>query len=109
MTRRRYRQDKETGKLIEIIPQPKQHFHSVGVFEEVVAPDGTRIASRGQMQAFEHRTGLTNDMDSLREQSQNVLTRKRGTGTKKERIAALLDAHDRVQSSGFGRRAEYDD
>ncbi len=86
--------------------------HFVGIFNEIHAPDGTRIASSSQLKEFERRTGMTNDLDSLRSQAaaQNHRAQNRtGAGTSKQRKAAIHDALQRVSSSGFNRRVMYDE
>ncbi|MBT7878437.1 MAG: hypothetical protein HN738_10175 [Gammaproteobacteria bacterium] len=76
------------------------------VFQEVIAPDGTRIASSAQMQEFTTRTGMTNDLDSLRGQADNHRSRIAKTSTKKERVAAIRDSIERLSSSSYHRRVE---
>ncbi len=78
------------------------------VFQEVIAPDGTRIASSSQMQEYTARTGLTNDLDSLRGQADNHRARIAKTSTKKERVAAIRDSIERVSSSNYRRRVNYE-
>ena len=69
MTRRRWRQDHETGKLIEITaPPPKGKTHYIGnSFEPFVSSvDGSRIRTRKQLVEHNRRNGVSNDPDSLR-------------------------------------------
>jgi len=119
MTRRRWRQIE--GRLVEIdiktgqpvgADEPPIRSHGVSVFQEVIAPDGTRIASRDAMRDYENRTGMTNDLDSLRTQTRRELNRANEvTKPKKDptRIPALLDAFERASSSGYSRRPVYDE
>lgn len=82
------------------------------VYEEVIAPDGTRIASSSQMNDFTNRTGLTNSLDSIRAQTQAEIKRAaaaKSPGTKKERVAAIRDSIERASSSGYHRRVNYDE
>jgi hypothetical protein len=82
--------------------------HFVGVFEELIAPDGTRIASRSQMHDYTQRTGMINDLDSLREKAKNQVNRQiQAAGTPQQRKAAIRDAIERTSSSGYHRRVEY--
>jgi len=102
--RKRYRQDAITGKLIEIVRTPPKAIHSVGVFQEVISPvTGERIASRAQLAEHEKRTGLTNDLDSLRGQTKRENERTVNTGSKHERKLAIKDAIERTRSSGYNR------
>jgi hypothetical protein len=79
-------------------------------FEPCVSPvDGSRIRNRGELAAHNRLHGVTNDIDSLREQGQREQNRKPRTGNKKERVAAIVDAIERTQSSGFSRRIQYDE
>jgi hypothetical protein len=108
--KRSWRQDSETGKLVEILRTPSKRLHSVGVFQELVSPvTGERIANRQQMADHQRRTGMTNDMDSLREQTRKELTRKPDTGTRKERITAIRTALEKASSSGYHRTVQYED
>jgi hypothetical protein len=79
----------------------------IGIFDAVTAPDGTRIGSMDQMRDYTNRTGMTNDLDSLRGQGQAELERSRNIkapGTKKERVAVIRDAIAQASSSGYHRR-----
>jgi hypothetical protein len=79
-------------------------------FEPFVSPvDGSRVRNRGELAAHNRIHGVTNDIDSLREKGNRELNRKPNTGSKKERVATIVDAMERVQSSGFSRRIQYDD
>lgn len=110
MTRRTYRQNPETGELYEVTRGYRKENVGYDSFEPFLSPvDGSRIRTRGELAQHNLKHGVTNDIDSLREQGLRHANRKPDTGPRKERIAALVDAYERVQSSGFGRRIEYDD
>lgn len=103
---RRWRQDATTGKLVEITApaQSGDGFYINGPFEPLVSPiDGSRIRNRQQLVEHNRRHGVTNDLDSLREKSQRSLNKTPYTGTKAERTAAIVDAIERTQSSGYSR------
>ena len=105
MTTTTYRQDRETGKLIEVRKVVgKSHFIR-GVFQPYVSPiDGSVIKSRGALAEHNKRHGVSNDLDHLRDQAQKSNSRTRETGTAHERKLAIKDAIERVSSSGFTRR-----
>lgn len=108
--KRIYRQDIETGEMREVAPRQVRHLHSIGVFETVISPaTGERIANRAQMADHNRRTGLTNELDSLRQQTNNEINRKPYTGTAHERKTAIRDAMEQVSSSGFHREVQYED
>ena len=99
-----YRQDRETGKLIEVRKVVGQGHFIRGVFQPYVSPiDGTVIKSRGGLAEHNKRHGVSNDLDHLREQAQKS-NEKTPVGTVRERKLAIKDAIDRVSSSGFTRR-----
>ncbi len=105
-----YRQNGETGKLHEVVRGHRKENVGYDSFEPFVScVDGSRIRNRGELAEHNLRHGVTNDIDSLREKGQREMNRKPNTGTKKERVAAIVDAMERVQSSGFSRRIQYDD
>ncbi len=101
----RYRQDAETGELVEIVEQNRSHVHFInGSFESVVSPvTGERIATRKQMREHELSTGLSTDRDSLLSKRDPVQRE-----TKHERKLAIKDAMERAESSGFHRHVRYD-
>ena len=101
MTKRTYRQDRETGKLVEVRKVAgKSHFIR-GVFQPYVSPiDGSVIKSRGGLAEHNKRNGVSNDLDHLREQAQ----RRPEGSSKQERKAAIADTIERMSSSGFNRR-----
>lgn len=109
--RRRWRQDADTGKLVEIlIHTGGPRVHAVGAFKEIISPiTGERIANRAQLRDHERRTGQTNDLDSLRQQTTRELNKKPNTGTKHERKMAIRDSIERASSSGYNRKAQYED
>ena len=108
----RYRQDAKTGKLHEIIQDTGEnhsHFVSVDSVAFMSPIDGSRIRNSRELREHNKRHGVSNDLDSLREQTSKEMARKHSTGTKKERVEAIRDSIERVQSSGFHRNVQYDD
>ena len=66
----------------------------------------TVINSKSHLREYEKRTGLTQDIDSLREQGQRELSRAaniRPEGTRRERIALIKQEFERAESSGNNR------
>jgi len=107
--KRSYRQDAVTGKLIEIIRAKPKSIHSVGVFQELTSPvTGERIANRAQLLDHNKRTGMTNDLDSLREQTRRENERAPDMGSKHERKLAIKDAMEQRRSSGYNRNINYE-
>lgn len=107
--RRRFRQDAVTGKLIEITRTKSKAIHSVGVFQEMISPvTGERIANRAQLLDHNKRTGMTNDLDSLREQTRRENERAPDMGSKHERKLAIKDAIEQRRSSGYNREINYE-
>jgi hypothetical protein len=110
MTRRTYRQNPDTKEWVEVERGHRKETVGYASFESFVSPiDGRRVRNVKELTEHNRRHGVTNDIDSLREKGRRELNRKPNTGNKKERVAALVDAYDRVQSSGFSRRIKYDD
>ena len=108
--KRSWRQDSETGKLVEITRE-----RSTGAFirddiQPYVSPiDGTVIGSRSAERQHNFRHGVSNDIDSLREKTrrqneQPVQTER----DRHERKLAIKDAIERVSSSGYSRKAQYE-
>ena len=105
MTKRTYRQDRETGKLIEVRKVVGQGHFIRGSFQPYVSPiDGSVIKSRGGLAEHNKRHGVSNDLDHLREQAQKSNQRDYEVGSKHERKLAIKDAIERASSSGFTRR-----
>lgn len=104
---RRWRQNPQTGKMYEIKVAPRK---SLGAYIQsdispFVSPvDGTVIRTRGDLVEHEKRTGMTNDLDHLREQKHQPVAL-----SKHERKLAISDAIERATSSGFHREVRYDD
>ena len=113
MTRRRFRQDAKTGKMVEIISTPNAaHHHFVGSsFDGFVSPvDGSAISSRQQLTDHNSKHQVSNDLDHLREQAHRSIAPKKETRADvHERKLAIKDAIERVSSSGFHRRRQYED
>ncbi len=110
--RRRWRQDLETGELIEITNKrasARVHIHVDNV--DFVSPiDGSRIRNNRELVSHNRKHGVTNDLDSLREQTQKARAGKSETReTAHERKLAIVDAIERASSSGYHRKVEYDE
>ena len=100
----RWRQDRETGKLIEVGKTVGTGHFIRGAFVPYVSPvDGTVIRTRSELTDHNKRNGVSNDLDSLREQTQRSNDRTHETG-KHERKLAIKDAMERMSSSGYHRR-----
>lgn len=98
--RRRWRQTKDG--FVEI-PVAQTGHSSAPAYIPDIEPfkspiDGSIINTRRQLEAHNRRHGVSNDLDSLREQTQKVLERQRKPVTdRKERISSLVTAFDKVQ------------
>ena len=80
-----------------------RHHFVGGVFESIVSPiDGRVISNREQLANHNRQHGVTNDLDSLKEQS--ARSRQTKEYSRQDRIAVIRDAVERVQSSGYNRR-----
>ena len=105
----RWRQDRETGKLVEIVkrkPVPGVFIHVDDV--DFISPvDGTRIRNSRELIDHNKRHGVSNDLDSLREQTARANEPVRLS--KRERKDNIADAFERASSSGFSRRVDYED
>ena len=107
----RWRQDLETGKFVEIVTE-----RSTGAFirddiQPYVSPvDGTVISSRSAERQHNSRHGVSNDLDSLREQSAKSLERKsiNTAEEKHQRKLAIKDSIERASSSGYHRHIQYE-
>ena len=108
MSKKTYVQDPETGKFVE---KHTRHYrgHVVGHgFDPVYCPrTGERISSSKQMKELQQHTGLTNSLASLNEQTKREQGRREMKTTPVTR-AEISDAFDRVASSGFHRREQYE-
>lgn len=108
--RQRFRQDLVTGKLVEIVqtkPKATQAIHVVNPFVSHV--DGTTIKNSQDLRDHNRRNNVSNDPDLLKEQVARSNNRSHEVGTKKERVAHILDAMERTQSSGYHRNIQYED
>jgi hypothetical protein len=110
--RRRYRQDPKTGKLHEITQDSgKSHSNFISIADvNFVSPiDGSHIRNIRELNEHNKRHGVSNDLDSLREQTAKEMGRhNRPFSTSRERKEAINDAIERVSSSGFRRNIQYD-
>ena len=71
--------------------------------------DGTVINSRNQEREHNKRNGVSNDLDSLREQSAKSLERKSNPAEEKhQRKLAIKDSIERASSSGYHRHIQYE-
>tara|TARA_R110000803_G_scaffold27833_5_gene64791 strand:- start:630 stop:959 length:330 start_codon:yes stop_codon:yes gene_type:complete len=108
--RTRYRQDSETGKLVEIIQQKPKAIHAIHVMDPFVSHvDGSTIRNSQDLKNHNRQHNVSNDPDLLKEQVARSNNRTHEVGTKKERVAHILDAIERTQSSGFHRHVQYED
>jgi len=108
--RRRWRQDRETGKLIEIAAEAPKASHAIHVVEPFRSSvDGTMIRNAQDLKAHNRRNNVSNDPDHLKEQIHRSKNRTYEVGTKKERVAAICDAIERASSSGYHRNIQYED
>ena len=74
---------------------------------DFVSPvDGSHIRTGKQLIDHNKRHGVSNDLDSLREQTQRA--NETTVLSKSERKDAINDAMHRVSSSGFSRRVRYE-
>ncbi len=93
-------QDRETGKFIEV---QKVRKASNGPYvhrdiEPFVSPvDGSVISSANQLRDHNKKHGVSNDLDSLREQTQREMLRTPYTGTREERITAIRESIEKLQ------------
>ena len=67
--------------------------------------DGTHLKSRRDLVNHNRQHGVSNDLDSLREQTARANEPIRLS--QRERKNNIADAYERASSSGFSRRVEY--
>lgn len=108
----RWRQDLETGEFIEITNKrasARVHIHVDHV--DFVSPiDGARIRNSRELIEHNKRHGVSNDLDSLRDQTQKAMAPKNQTRQDRhERKLAIVDAMERASSSGYNRKVEYNE
>ena len=105
----RWRQDRETGELVEIIWErsPRGPFIQTDDVNFISPIDGSHVRSRKQLVDHNKRHGVSNDLDSLREQTARARDPK--TLSSRERKDNIADAYERASSSGFSRRVEYEE
>ncbi len=105
----RWRQDRETGKLVEVVKQEPYRGHFVQSSDvDFISPvSGAHIRTRQQLVDHNKRHGVSNDLDSLREQTARANEPVRLS--KRERKDNIADAFERASSSGFSRRVDYED
>ena len=97
MTKKTYRQNAETGELYEVARPAHKSNVGYDSFEPCISPvDGSRIRNRAELVTHNRVHGVTNDIDSLREQGERERNRKPNTGTKKERVAAKIEMSEFV-------------
>jgi len=84
-----------------------RHHYVVNDMDAInIRDSNTVINSKSGLREYEKRTGYTNDIDSIKEQSQRELSRAaniRPAGTRRERIALIRDEFERAESSGNNR------
>ena len=83
------------------------HFVQSDNVDFISPVDGTRIDSKRKLDNHNRQHGVSNDLDSLREQTQKASQPK--TLSPRERKNQIADAYERASSSGFSRRVEYDE
>ena len=108
--RKTYVQD-ETGKFVEK-PKRKSRLHFVrGDSDSFVSPvNGDIVTGNRQLREHEKRTGMTNDLDSLREQAANSgKTAAPTTRQRRDMRDTIADSMERASSSGFHREVRYDE
>jgi len=105
------------GKLVEkslayAQDREKAQAAAVHVFQPIRSPiDGSEINSPAQLAEHNRRYGVTNDPDSLKEQTERHFRKQQQpyTGTRAERVQALVRAYDFMQQNphlrGRGRHA----
>ena len=94
-----YRQNRDTGKLIEVVRSrvKDSHFIRLPFFGFISPIDGSGISSEKQLAEHNRKHGVTNDLDHLREQSQQ----RRPQESRAERREDIRDTMERMSSSGF--------
>lgn len=109
----RWRQDRATGECIPIEERHTKDLKdsiSPGVRRDIapyISPiDGSIISGRRAERDHNKQHNVSNDLDSLREQSARVKT---SNTTQHQRKLAIKDSMERVQSSGFHRHIQYED
>jgi len=109
--KRSWRQDSETGKLVEITVERSSGVFIRGDIQPYVSPiDGSVIGSRSAERQHNARHGVSNDIDSLREKARKKNEPQQQTALDvHERKLAIKDAIERVSSSGFSRQTLYHD
>ena len=110
--RRRWRQTKDGLVEIEVsqnIPLAPSIRKDIEPFKSPI--DGRIISSRVQLENHNRQHGVSNDLDSLRENTKKHLERGRRqpAEAKRERINALIDSYDKTQSSSHQRQGQYED
>ena len=108
---RQVQQPDGSYQMIEITRTPSINVFSIRAdVEPFRSPvDGTMINTRTQLLAHNQRHSVTNDIDSLNEKAQRANTREPYTGSSHERKLDIADSLERVKSSGFSRKAIYDE
>ena len=96
----RWRQDRETGKLIEV--KKVRAANSGPAVHRDIEPfvshvDGSYISSNSQLREHNKKHGVSNDLDSLREQTQREMQRTPYTGSREERITDIKESIAKLQ------------
>ena len=107
--KRTYKQDPETGKFYEVVKQKthRGHFVLTSSVDFISPISGEHIRSSRQLAEHNKQHGVSNDLDSLREQTTRAREPVRLNA--RERKDNIADAYERASSSGFSRRVEYDE
>lgn len=109
MTKRTYRQNTETGKFYEVTrtPRTRQSIIQVSHVDFVSPVDGSHIRNSRELVEHNKRHGVSNDLDSLREQTARA--QEKTPFSRRERRDAIADSIERASSSGYSRRVPYDE
>ena len=99
--RRRYRWNDKTQRLEEIANSEQIHGHMIMPdIEPFISPiDGSVVSSRSRWREHDKRHGVTNASDFKEQWARQAKERQAllaGRSDKKARIAALVDAYDKV-------------
>lgn len=103
----KWKQDRETGKLTEIVAKPRRKSALIGgSFDPFVSPvDGSTIRDHHQLEQHNKRNNVTLD-DFSSEQASRLASQQNLFGGRfkdKERHADIVDAIERCRGEGDNR------